>query len=260
MRFLYLLLLLPWLARAQQALEIIPLKHRSAEQVLPVITPLLEPGAALTGTGNQLILRSSARNRQDILQVLAVIDVPARNLLIRVTQDRDTAMAGRGAQGRVAIGNNEVRASGRAFDTRSTGSAGSAQTVRVVEGGQAFINIGQSLPVRMQETQRVPGGTITRTDTVFRDLGQGFYAAPRVTGDRVTVEISTRFDTPGRAGPGSINSQQASTTVSGRLGEWIALGGSSQQAAGTQRGLLSAGEANAREQHGIWLMVIEAGP
>jgi len=33
---------------AQQALEIIPLRHRTVDQVLPALQPLVEPGGALT--------------------------------------------------------------------------------------------------------------------------------------------------------------------------------------------------------------------
>jgi hypothetical protein len=48
-----------------------------------------------------------------------------------------------------------------------------------------------------------------------------------------------------------------STTVSGRLGEWIELGGSGQQAGGTQRGNLSVGTSEVRDNRSVWLMVEE---
>ena len=35
--------------------EVISLRHRTAEQVIPVLRPLLEPGGALSGQYNQLI-------------------------------------------------------------------------------------------------------------------------------------------------------------------------------------------------------------
>ena len=44
-RLIALLLLLPLLAIAQQEMEIIPLKNRTVDQVMPVIRPLVEPGA-----------------------------------------------------------------------------------------------------------------------------------------------------------------------------------------------------------------------
>ena len=60
---LCLALLSPLLARAQQEMEVIPLRHRTVEQVLPTLRPLLEPGGALSGMNDQLILRASRKNR-----------------------------------------------------------------------------------------------------------------------------------------------------------------------------------------------------
>ncbi len=275
-----LLCLLPAFALAQQEMEIIPLKNRTVDQVMPVIRPLVEPGGALSGMNNQLILRASRKNREEIKQALAALDTPARQLVIRVTQNRDAAMARSGAEAFGSVGNDNVRITQRAtgagaggstvvirrgdsvvggqvVETRSTRTASAAQSVQVVEGGRAFINVGQSVPLPMQQVVLGPGGAIVTNTTVYRDIGQGFYAEPRLAGDRVTLEISPQFDTPGNAGYGSVNTQRVSTTVSGRLGEWIELGGSGQQAAGTNRGNLSVGTSDVRDNRSIWLLVEE---
>ncbi len=275
-----LLLMLPLLAFAQQEMEIIPLKNRTVDQVMPVIRPLVEPGGALSGMNNQLILRASRKNREEIKQALAALDTPARQLVIRVTQNRDAAMQRSGAEAFGSVGNDHVRVTqpptgvaagggtvvirkgdsvigGQVVETRSTRTASAAQSVQVVEGGRAFINVGQSIPLPMQQVVLGPGGAIVTNSTVYRDIGQGFYAEPRLAGDRVMLEISPQFDTPGNAGYGSVNTQRVSTTVSGRLGEWIELGGSGQQAGGTQRGNLSVGTSEVRDNRSVWLMVEE---
>ena len=272
--------LLPAFAIAQQEMEIIPLKNRTVDQVMPVIRPLVEPGGALSGMNNQLILRASRKNREEIKQALAALDTPARQLVIRVTQNRDAAMNRSGAEAFGSVGNDNVRITqhptgvasgggtvvirrgdsvvgGQVVETRSTRTASAAQSVQVVEGGRAFINVGQSIPLPMQQVVLGPGGAIVTNTTVYRDIGQGFYAEPRLAGDRVMLEISPQFDTPGNAGYGSVNTQRVSTTVSGRLGEWMELGGSGQQAAGTQRGNLSVGTSDVRDNRSIWLMVEE---
>ena len=59
-------------------LEIIALKHRSAEEVLPVIRPLLDQGDAASGMNYQLILRTSPRNLEQIRRLLESIDVASR--------------------------------------------------------------------------------------------------------------------------------------------------------------------------------------
>lgn len=272
--------LLPTLAIAQQEMEIIPLKNRTVDQVMPVIRPLVEPGGALSGMNNQLILRASRKNRDEIKQALAALDTPARQLVIRVTQNRDAAMNRSGAEAFGSVGNDHVRVTqsptgvaagggtvvikqgssavgAQVVETRSTRTASAVQSVQVVEGGRAFINVGQSIPLPMQQVVLGPGGAIVTNTTVYRDIGQGFYAEPRLAGDRVMLEISPQFDTPGNAGYGSVNTQRVSTTISGRLGEWIELGGSGQQAAGSQRGNLSVGTSDIRDNRSIWLLVEE---
>ena len=272
--------LLPTLAIAQQEMEIIPLKNRTVDQVMPVIRPLVEPGGALSGMNNQLILRASRKNRDEIKQALAALDTPARQLVIRVTQNRDAAMNRSGAEAFGSVGNDHVRVTqsptgvaagggtvvikqgssavgAQVVETRSTRTASAVQSVQVVEGGRAFINVGQSIPLPMQQVVLGPGGAIVTNTTVYRDIGQGFYAEPRLAGDRVMLEISPQFDTPGNAGYGSVNTQRVSTTISGRLGEWIELGGSGQQAAGLQRGNLSVGTSDIRDNRSIWLLVEE---
>ena len=267
-------------AIAQQEMEIIPLKNRTVDQVMPVIRPLVEPGGALSGMNNQLILRASRKNRDEIKQALAALDTPARQLVIRVTQNRDAVMNRSGAEAFGSVGNDHVRVTqsptgvaagggtvvikqgssavgAQVVETRSTRTASAAQSVQVVEGGRAFINVGQSIPLPMQQVVLGPGGAIVTNTTVYRDIGQGFYAEPRLAGDRVMLEISPQFDTPGNAGYGSVNTQRVSTSVSGRLGEWMELGGSGQQAAGTNRGNLSVGTSDVRDNRSIWLLVEE---
>ena len=68
-----------------QQLEVIELKSKSVEDVLPVLLPLVEPGGTLTGMNNQLFLRASPRNRADIKKALAALDTPTRRLIIRIS-------------------------------------------------------------------------------------------------------------------------------------------------------------------------------
>ena len=42
-----------------QSLEVIQLKHRSAQEVIPVLQPLLESGAAISGQDYTLFVRTS---------------------------------------------------------------------------------------------------------------------------------------------------------------------------------------------------------
>lgn len=248
------------LAGAQQQLEVIELQSKSVDQVLPVLQPLVEPGGTLSGMNNQLFLRASARNRAEIKKALAAIDTPTRRLIIRTSQNREAENNAQGAQasGQVVLGsskNSHVQA--QVWNTKSVRGESAGQMVQTVEGGQAFIQIGRSLAIPMRQVVVGPGGAIINESVVYRDVGSGFYAVPHLNGQRVTIEISQQADSVASYRSGNINTQRLSTTVSGQLGEWIALGGGGRQATGNQNGAFSVSSSDARDNRSIWLMVEE---
>ena len=67
-----------------QQMEIIQLRSKTVDEVLPALLPLVEPGGTLTGMNDQLFLKTSARNREEIKRVLAAMDKPSRRLIIRI--------------------------------------------------------------------------------------------------------------------------------------------------------------------------------
>lgn len=243
-----------------QQLEIIPLRSKSVDDVLPVLLPLVEPGGTLTGANDQLFLKASPANRAEIKRVLASIDRPTRRLVIRISHNRQSEQATRGAQagGQVVLGGTgRSRVDAQVWDTRSARGENNSQMVQTVDGGQAFIQVGRSLAVPMRQTLLGPGGAVINEGLVYRDVGSGFYAVPRVNGERVSIEISQQAASVGAGGRGDISSQRLSTTVSGRLGEWIELGGSGRQASGQQGGALNLSTGDVRDNRSIWLMVEE---
>lgn len=249
------------LATAQQV-EIIELRSKTVEEVLPVLLPLVEPGGTLTGMNNQLFLRASPRNKADIKRALAALDKPTRRLIIRIAQNRQAEDSDRGAEasGQVVLGSTR-RATGSAsvWDTRSVRSESGSQMVQTVEGGRAYIQVGRSLAVPMRQTFFGPGGTVVNETMIYRDIGSGFYATPRLNGQRVTLEISQQAESFDPAyGRGAVSSQRLATTVSGQLGEWIELGGTGRHAAGQQGGAFSVGTSEVRDNRSIWLKVEEA--
>ncbi len=245
---------------AAQQLEIIELKSQTVDQVLPILLPLVEPGGTLSGTNNQLFLRASPKNRAEIKRALAAIDKPMRRLIIRVAENRQAEDAERGgaASGQVVLGSTRrSNVEARVWDTKSVRGESAGQMVQTVEGGQAFIQIGRSLPIPMRQVVIGPGGAVINETVLYRDVGRGFYATPRLNGNRVTLDITQQADRPAGYGRGTIDTQRLSTTVSGRLGEWIELGGGGRQTTGNQSGTLSLSTSDARDNRSIWLMVEE---
>src|SRR5262245_61649628 len=121
-------------AWAQGPLEIISLKHRTADQVLPVLRPLLDPGATLTGQSNQLIVRTSAANLAELRRALEAIDRPARRLQILVRFDGAQEAASRDVSASGAIGRSGSHIELRAQDSRTGEYERIDQRLQVVEG------------------------------------------------------------------------------------------------------------------------------
>ncbi len=239
--------LLMWHGAAlAQGLEIITLHHRTAEQVMPNLRPLLAPGATLSGQGNKLFVRTTPANRAELRQVLDVLDRPLRQLVISVRHaDRQAAQGGQASVGG-EIGRRTLIYGGIA-ESRMAGREDVAQRVRTVEGGRAFINVGQSMPMTTRQVVQTPRGPVVTETTTHRETGTGFHVEPSLAGDQVTLAIMTANDAPG-AQPGSVEIRRVVSTVSGRLGEWIPLAGATRQA--VQGGYQF-------DDRQVWLMVEE---
>lgn len=243
-----------------QTLEIISLKHRSAEQLLPQLAPFVEPGGAISGMYDKLFLRASSRNRAEIRDLVAALDTPLRRLMISVRQDGTNTDEARGAgvTARIEVGTGAPAIGGRGhlYQSDSRSRRDISQQVLTVDGARAAILVGESMILPLRQVVLTPAGAVVSETWVQRDLGTGFVAVPRLNGDRVTLEISPRDDTAGPL-PGSVNVQRLLTTVSGRLGEWLELGGSVSDQRGSASGVVSYGTKSASRQRRLLLKVEE---
>lgn len=255
----WLLLLTLWFAGGAAAgqLAIIELKHRLPEQVLPTLRPLLAPGGSLTGAQNQLFVRTSPDNLAELKAVLATLDQPQRRLLISVGQGNSVQRSGSaaGLNGvRVSGGDHaQIRISGGLAASSGSSSHNVRQQVQTLEGSPARIHIGESLPLPMRQWVVGPDGAVITDSIQYVDVGSGFYASARVVGEQVTLTISPQQQQ--LRGDGSIDTAGLETTVSGRLGEWIDLGGSTLSRSDQQQGLLGGGERQQQGQQQIQLKV-----
>ncbi|WP_374500492.1 hypothetical protein, partial [Zoogloea sp.] len=93
---------------AQGRLEIITLRHRSADQIVPALRPLVEPGGALSTLDDKLLIRVSPANLVELQAAISALDVPLRRLLVSVRQSQqDEGQGGEiSLSGRVAPGNS----------------------------------------------------------------------------------------------------------------------------------------------------------
>lgn len=287
---------------ADLILEVIPLKHRLAEEIIPIVQPLVAPGGTVTGMNDQLIVKTTPENLEDIRAVLDSLDQAPRRLLISVRQEenaaralREQAVSGRVTEGGVSVEYPDPGHGGlglgagderddhiryRVQHSRSVEDDRNIFRVQAVEGQPALIQIGQSVPIptqtqviipviqgsvevqegnQYQETQVIiPGGVMVQEDTQYQEAISGFYVLPRISGDRVTLELAPRMMRVRSAGGFPVfELEDMITTVSGRLGEWIVIGGVDQYLSDSDRRTLTYATGGSRSTRTILLKVEE---
>jgi len=205
-------LLLFWssLSPATPTLEVIDLRHREAQALIPLLQPLLPADARLSGRGFQLIVRAEPATLAEIRRLLARLDTPPDNLLVSVrfseaaVLDRSRARVGGG----VVIGDERVRGGGGAVleQRRSQWQGRVDQQLRVLDGYEALIQVSE-------ETLRRSywGDYLDAAVT-------GFRVRPRMSGNRVTLTLAAQRERPGRRRSAGA---AAETVLSGQLGEWL---------------------------------------
>ena len=190
--------------------KVITLQNRTSADLLPIAQNFIGKNGKVSAYGNQLIVEAAPSKIQNLENLLAQLDTPAKRLLITV-DTRDNALPDSNPDTRVI----------------STASRkGGIQQIQATEGVPAQIRIGQSVPLTSTQTDAY-GRVLAQTD--YRDVTRGFYVTANVTGETVHLAISTHLDTMSQEQPDVVNVQNTDTRISGPLGQWITLAGISNQ-------------------------------
>lgn len=285
MRKLFILLLLssclpPVMAEAMR-LEIIPLQYRTSADIIPILRPLLAEGGSISGMNNQLIVKTTANNLDEIRQILQTLDKAARRLMIYVKQDIDgetydteQSVSGTYSKGDIRISNrtgpgpregveigvkdgqgNKIRY--RDLSTRSTLEDKNTFQVQTVEGQAAFIQSGQSVPIASQNAYVSGGHVIIQDNIEYRDVTSGFYVLPRLSGNRVTLLISPNLSRINPQHGAVFDIQNVETTTSGYLGEWINIGAVNSNVNDNSSAILRSTRHQNQENRSVYVKVVE---
>jgi len=257
------------------SISTIQLQHRPAEDVIPIIEPMLGADDGISGQGFKIFLRSSPETLARVREMVEDLDIPAKILQVSVFQGsaRDLGELGISADvqiergdASVDIGNgrdNDVDAGGSVTYSTSDGSVSlngiSTQKslrdnpihqVRVAEGTEAYIETGERVPYfyGAWKGRRGYGGSIE-----YEDAMTGFYVLPRIRGDNVILEVSPFKSTQSNTRGDNIETQSAGTTVTGRIGEWLLVGGITEQVEQAQSTTGTTIATQSRDDTGIWV-------
>ncbi len=256
------------------SLSVIQLQHRPAEEIIPIIEPMLGADDSISGQGFQVFLQSSPQTLARVRNMIEVLDVAARILQVSVFQGRERDLGELGIDARIRIeGADASLEVGSESDNDAGGSVtystgrGSASVngistqqslrqhpvhqVRVTEGTEAYIETGERIPYFYGAAWRGRRGFAGSVE--YRDAVTGFYVLPRIRGDNVILEINPYKSTRDNTDGDNIDTQSAGTTVTGRIGDWLLIGGIVEQLEQSPSATGSTVTTQGRSNEGIWV-------
>ncbi len=271
-----LLFLFSMNAWSDMVIETIPLSYRSAEEIIPIVQPMLDPEGSLTGTGYKLIIKSTPNNISQIRTLLEEIDINPDNLKISVSYRDQSNQNNRGGSvsvqakadiGSVEIGdphnqqdgdltvtgaNDKVKFDARIYESKAKNNKTDIQTMLVTEGYWGTISMGQSIPYARRT--RNPDGTVTES-VQYKKIMSGFRIKPRTNGDNVTITIQQQKQSRSDGGHDAIDSSEIETVVTGKLGQWIYIGGTDHSKNLSQSGLTYRTRIRSTDVNQVWIKV-----
>ncbi len=260
---------------AASSIEIINLKNRPAAEILPLVKPMLDSNGAISGTGFQLIIRTSPGNLSQIQNIISQIDTAPNQLLISVFQGSQRELETASSSIHFLYQNQHIQVgagqpgmpSGTGIQARSGGltvggsvqrtqahiSDAPIQQLRIMEGASGYIETGQSIPYFSGRVYRQHGHTIVQAGTEYKDINTGFYVQPRLNDKQVILDVSPYKETLSKRGGAGIDTQSASTTVTGPLGQWLEIGGIEQQSTSTNTGIGRYYKTREKVSSSLWI-------
>lgn len=251
MRWLLILcFILPTLAAAA-SVEVIPLHNRPAEEIIPLLQPLLGPEDAISGQGDTLIVRTSPATLQAIQRLVGELDRAPRNLLISVRSSMDDMREDRSAGGRIQVGPGGTTLQGSAGARQLSTGRGATQQIRVLEGMPAMLRVGEETSRTEPVVVPYPGGYAVVPATTTRATGRWLRVIPRLQGQQVVLAIEPEEVYPDARQPQTLQVQRLATQVVVPLGQWVPLGGVESEEARS-----SGWSASTRSQSSeVWVKV-----
>ncbi len=267
-KLLLVLLLFSLTAIAETEFKIITLQHLFANDLLPIVEPMVGTDGAANGMNNQLIVRASPDRMREIEAIVAKLDVTKVNRKITVksannvqTQQERTEASGNVKVGKVIVANDRRAKpnSGRVdIEHNSRNSTqNSNQFLNVLDGERAFIRVGQFVPFTQEWvtiTQRYV--QIERT-TDWQEISTGFAVRPRTVGDpsnkQVELEITPRIAKLNSSG--FIDFEDLKTTLRVNLGDWVDIGSIMQTNDDVSRQILGVQNVSSQQKSSLLIKV-----
>lgn len=243
---LLIAVLLPCCAYAEdRVIKVIPLNNRSAIELQGVIRPLLEDSERIMANGANLIVKATALRQIDIQLLIQQLDTRLVNLLVTVlrTQTKTAEQLNHSARVRLNVSSQNTfnisgNSQGQFSDIKRTHHSENMQQVRTLNGQSALIKMGNVHPITQINIADVGGGqAIVSSNTQLVEATTGFMVTPNLTGSLVVMDITPWSNTMKTNGTLAI--QGGHSSIQATLGEWVEMGGISEQRQDLAMGNLS---------------------
>lgn len=251
MRLIPLILLLFSTALYASELRTWDLKHRSAAEMIPLLKPMLESDGAISGSGYTLIVRSSKENLAQLEPLIAQLDKAPHMLRITVQQESEGERTKSGASLSGSVKEPKVRI----YSTHRNSDENSNQQLQVQEGHWATIRAGQAVPQVVQSIQQGPYGSSVTQGIEYRNVESGFEVRPTLVGDMVRLDIRPFTTRPSPQGGGIIEQQEMMTTINGKPGQWIELGGVAHEQNHQGTGIIYSTRKRGQQTRNVRIMI-----
>lgn len=222
MRFcLFFLLWTPVFAQ-EMTVQAISLHNRTAQDLIPMIQPLLPPGSVVTGQNYDLLIKTTPEGFAQIQPAIQQLDQPPQALVLRVRRVSSNVL------------DTEISSAGHvtAISSQSAGNTDNEQRVTVLDGQSAFVETGESFPYHDYGISIFGAQDIT----LYKDVKTGVILTPHLQGNQAQVSVQWTFNqlqqdqTQWEKQNSAITQEKTNTIVTLPLGQWVNIGGSSLQA------------------------------
>ncbi len=265
------------------SIELINLKGRTAEELIPLLKPVVEPDGALSGSGYRLIVKATPAQQAQIRKLLEELDHPPRRLLITVhmgelgqqhDHEQTVRIDAQTGKSSIGIGAPPTPDSGlyigqrddagnltynryRRYDSRTLRDRDNELQLAATEGYPAYIDTGMDYPYpsHLAQWQDSEGNQGSLIGYRYKPVRTGFYARVNLRGDQAMVDISPQQQALSNQYTGAIDSQRITTTVTGPVGQWIRIGGAATSEQAKRHGTGYSARTHSSRDQPVWIRV-----
>lgn len=187
-------------------IEVIQLKHRTAQELIELIRPHLKSENSLSGQNTTLVIRGTPSDIEEIQLLVSQLDTPLKQFKISLKKGSDSVE-------RTDI--NNIYYTSKSMDERQV------QTIYVLEGKKGKLNLGEAkvilFPIYQFHTH-----TLTQLQSI--ETQNYFEVTPKIIGSKVVLDIAQQIEYWDNVHEYNRHHTTLSASVEIEMGTWTPLG------------------------------------